>query len=208
VLTGALVLAGLAAAAAGQAPAGSDRIAGIVNATVERRAPAQGLAREVEAIATRGGAAWIGYRVPIAPRETGQLTASGTCCGRCRLAPPADLLVLARVEQGEVVSLRPVAVDCDLDASGAPLVWLDGVSPDESVTWLRTLVDRAPGGERRMWTSALAALAYHAAPSAVTAMTQLARSHPDREVRRQAMVRLGQSRDPQAAEFLADILID
>jgi hypothetical protein len=208
VLAWALVLAGAAAVAVAQVAPAPNQVAGIVNAAVERRTPAQDLAREIDAIAKRGAAAWIGYRVPIAPRETGAIAASGTCCGRCRLAPPSDLLVLVRVEQGRVVTLRPTAIDCDLDAAGATLVWLDGVTPEDSVAWLRALVDRAADGDRRMWTSALGALAYHAAPGAVTALTQLARTHPDREVRRQAMVRLGQSRDPRAAEFLAQILLD
>jgi hypothetical protein len=46
-----------ATAVAAQAP--------VVNAKVERRTLTQGLAREVQAVADRGGATWVGYRVPI-----------------------------------------------------------------------------------------------------------------------------------------------
>jgi len=65
----------------------------ITNARTETRSAAQGLEREVRAVAARGGAAWIGYRMPmvagprqmccfdtIAPGSDGD-----ACCGVCRL---------------------------------------------------------------------------------------------------------------------------
>jgi hypothetical protein len=186
-------------------PRAQSAITGIVNAIVERRIAGGQLAREIDAVANRGAAAWVGYRVDIARRTTGAL-GPATIGGRCRLEPPTDLLILARMEAGSLVQLRAVAVDCDMDAAGMPLVWLDGVNPDESVAWLRSLIETTPASPRHIWAAALNALAYHAAPSAVPALTAIARSHPDRDVQRQAMVRIGQSTDPRAAEFLAEIL--
>ena len=106
-LAAALVLAGVVSLSA-QAP--------VVNAAVERRTPSADLARDVQSVADRPNPAWIGYRVPIARRGNAGLQFSEGCCGRCRLAPPTDLVVLARVQQKAVVELRPVAVDCDIDA--------------------------------------------------------------------------------------------
>jgi hypothetical protein len=189
-----------------QVPVSPSGIQGIVNAVVERRAAGQDVAREIEAVGMRGTPAWIGYRVPITKDRAGAMRNAATCCGRCRLEPPADLLVLVRVEQSAIVQLRAVAVDCDIDAGGMPLAWLEGVTPAASVAWLRSTIEASPAVSRQIWTAALAALAYHAAPEAVTALTGIAITHPDREVRRQAMVRIGQSTDPRAAEFLARIL--
>jgi hypothetical protein len=261
-LAAALLLAAASTAAA-QAP--------VVNARVERRPAAQPVQREVQAVADRGTASWVGYRVPIARSGTMSLQSSETCCGRCRLEPPTDLVVLARVEGTAIVELRPISVDCDVDAAGMPLVWLDGVSPEDSVTWLAS-VAASGSSSTRIAESALTALALHATPAAAvplvrfardgtTARTrsralfwlaqraaqqalptinsaidqdpdtevkkqavyalsrlpkdegiprliELVRTHRNTEVRRQAIFWLGQSKDPRATEFFAQILLE
>jgi len=257
---GAVLLVVVAALhAAAQAP--------VINAQVERRQAAQSIEREVQAVADRGTASWVGYRVPIVRVGTTTLRTSDTCCGRCRLEPPTELVVLARVEGKSLVDLRPIAVDCDIDAAGMPLVWLDGVSPDASVAWLASLAG-GPSPPRRLADSALVALAQHATPAAAPALVRFAReaiasgtrsqalfwlaqraaqavpatdavnqepdtevqkqavsalsrlpkdegiprlielagTHRNTEVRRQAMFWLGQSRDPRAVDFFAQIL--
>ena len=260
-LSAALVLAGVVSLSA-QAP--------VVNAAVERRTPSADLARDVQSVADRPNPAWIGYRVPIARRGNAGLQFSEGCCGRCRLAPPTDLVVLARVQQKAVVELRPVAVDCDIDAGGMPLVWFDGVSADASVAWLTTLATTSSDSSRRLSENALAAISQHAGPAASAALVrfaqtgtpqmrgramswlaqraagealpvidaalqkdpdtevkkqavnalsrfpnqegvpkliEVARSHNNAEVRRQAMLRLGDSKDPRAVSFFAEILL-
>ena len=112
----------------------------VVNAKVETRSAAQGLAREVQAITDRGTATWLGYRVPIARRGNARFDSSGNCCGRCRLEPPTELVVLARFEARALTELRAMSIDCDVDGGGMPLVWLDSVDPDQSVSWLGSLV--------------------------------------------------------------------
>ncbi len=48
-----------------------------------------------------------------------------------------------------VVRLRTATPDCEIDAGGLPVVWLDGVKPDDSVAWLTSLVNTIPAaGER------------------------------------------------------------
>jgi hypothetical protein len=246
------------------------RQAPVINAVVEHRQVANGLARDVQAVAQRGATAWIGYRVEIVRRRNARLDYSPTCCGRCRLQPPTDLVVLARVEEKALSELRPVAVDCDIDAGGAPLIWLDNVRVDESVAWLSTLaIDGTM--TRRISESAMTAIALHADRSASEALValarradatalrgralfwlaqraaeealpainaaiendpdtsvkkqavfalsqmpkdegvprliELARSHSNPVVRRQAMFWLGQSKDPRATDFFAQILL-
>ena len=261
-LIAAAAIAAAAVTASAQAP--------VVNAVVERRAPSRDLAREIQSIADQGRAAWIGYRVPIFRRADAALRSSSTCCGRCRLEPATDLVVLVRVEAKAVVELRPMSVDCDVDAAGMPLVWLDPVNADDSVAWLASLVDgnRTPAGQR-MSNNALVAIAEHASAAAppvlvgfartgetklrsqaliwlaqraasqalpaindalqdpeleikkraavalsqfpngegLPRLMEVARSHPNVEVRRQAMNMLGQSKDPRAVDFFAQILL-
>jgi hypothetical protein len=240
----------------------------VVNAVVEKRTPSGDFTRDVQSVASRPTASWIGYRVPIQRRRDVSIQSFDNCCGRCRLAPPTELVVLARVQQGAIAELRSLGVDCDMDAGGMPLVWFDGVTADASVAWLNTLVTQAEAN-RRISESALSAIAQHAGSAASKALVQfaqtgttqmrgralswlaqratnealpvidaalkdpelevkkqavnalsrfpnqegvpklieVARSHSNAEVRRQAMLRLGDSKDPRAVDFFAQILL-
>jgi hypothetical protein len=240
----------------------------VVNAVVEKRTPSGDFARDVQSVASRPAASWIGYRVPIQRRRDVSIQSYDGCCGRCRLAPPTDLVVLARVQGGAISELRPLAVDCDMDAGGMPLVWFDGVTADASVAWLSTLVTQSET-ERRRSENALSAIAQHAGAAASKALVQfaqtgttqmrgralswlaqraateaiptidaalkdpelevkklavnalvrfpnqegvpklieVARSHPNTEVRRQAMLRLADTKDQRAVDFFAQILL-
>ena len=259
-----LLAAGLILAAA--IPTGAQ--SPVVNAAVEKRTSSADFARDVQSVANRPAPAWLGYRVPIARRVDVAMQSIETCCGRCRLAPSSDLVVLARVQNGSILELRPLAVDCDMDAGGMPLVWFDGVNPDASVAWLSTLVTHT-GDTRRLAERALSAISQHAGSAAVTALVrfamgtseirgralfwlaeraadqalpainatllkdpdtemkkqavralsrfpnnegiprlmEVARSHDNAEVRRQAMLQLGQSKDPRVVDFFSQILL-
>ncbi|MGH9241661.1 MAG: HEAT repeat domain-containing protein [Vicinamibacterales bacterium] len=241
----------------------------VINAVVEKRTPSADFARDVQTVASRPTPAWIGYRVPIARRVDLGMQGIESCCGRCRLAPSPDLIVLARVQNGSILELRSLAVDCDMDAGGMPLIWFDGVNPDASVAWLTTLVTQT-GDTRRLAERALSAISQHAGSAAATALVrfaqsgttevrgralfwladraadqalptinatllkdpdtemkkmavralsrfpnnegvpklmEVARSHDNAEVRRQAMLQLGQSKDPRVVDFFAGILL-
>jgi hypothetical protein len=170
----------------------------VVNARVERRAVTQGLAREIQAVADRGVAAWIGYRVPIFRRADSTFQTTDTCCGRCRLEPPTDLIVLARMESKTLVELRPVSVDCDIDAAGMPLIWFDAVNADDSVAWLTSLLTGTNRRDGRMADKALVALALHAAPAATPPLVRVARDGATTRLRGQALFWLAQRAADQA----------
>ena len=188
VLAAGLILAAAASLAA-QSP--------VVNAVVEKRAPSADFARDIRTAADRPTPAWIGYRVPIARRSDAALQTYAGCCGQCRLAPPTDLVVLARVQRGEILELRPLAVDCDMDAGGMPLIWFEPVTAEASVAWLRTFVATPPDGTRRLEQQALTAIAQHAGPAAASALVAFARSGTT-QIRGQAMSWLARRAADQA----------
>lgn len=171
-------------AAAAQAP--------VVNAVVEHRAVANGLAREIQAIAQQGRTVWVGYRVPIVPSRGDGLRTSQTCCGRCRLEPPTDLVMLLNVDRSGVVDLRPEAVDCDIDASGVPLVWLDAVRPEDSVSWLAGIATDASARTNRLSDRALTALALHASAAASPVLVDIARTGSTAQLKGRALFWLAQ----------------
>ncbi len=156
------------------------------NAKFETRSAAQGLDREMRAVAAQATATWIGYRVPMVagPRHLCCADApvtGGTCCGICRLErgsgvtltenetpglrvtlePPTEFLVLARAEAGQIVRLRTFTPDCDIDAGGMPLVWMTDVKTDDSIGWLTSLTTGAPGAGGSVAKPAIGAIALH-----------------------------------------------
>jgi hypothetical protein len=188
-----LLAAGLLLAAA--IPVGAQ--SPVVNAVVEKRTPSADFARDVQTVASRTTPAWIGYRVPIARRVDLAMQSVETCCGRCRLAPSSDLVVLARVQSGSILELRPLAVDCDMDAGGMSLIWFDSVNPDASVAWLSTLVTKPSAGRSRIAENALTAISQHAGSAAPAALVQFAQSGTT-QVRGRALFWLAQRAADQA----------
>lgn len=170
----------------------------VVNAVVERRTPSADLARDIRTAADRTTPAWVGYRVPIARRADVAMQTFAGCCGQCRLAPPTDLVVLARVLRGEVLELRPLAVDCDMDAGGMPLIWFEPVTADASVAWLSTLAGGPPEGRGRMPDQALSAIGQHAGQGAAASLVKFAQSGTTTQVRGRALVWLAQRAADQA----------
>jgi hypothetical protein len=180
----------------------------IINAAVEHRAVSNGLARELQAIAQQGRTVWVGYRVPIV-RSTGfrvNMNPTDTCCGRCRLEPATDLIVLAKVDRTGVFELRPEAVDCDIDASGMPLVWLDNVRPDDSVAWLTTIAKETTPRASRLADRALTAMAMHAAAAASPALVDFARSGATAQIKGRALFWLAQRAVEEAVPTIANAI--
>jgi len=123
--------------------------------------------------------------------------------------PATELLVLARLESGNVVRLRTATPDCDIDAGGLPLVWLDGVKTDDSVAWLGSLVNTAsPSSERydRVVKPALVAVAMHDGAAATRVLVAVARDHAVARMRADALFWLGQRAGNEAVTAIAEAI--
>ncbi|MBZ5558853.1 MAG: HEAT repeat domain-containing protein [Acidobacteriia bacterium] len=151
------------------------------------------------------------------------------CCGTCRLEsgggvtmttgdargsritlePPTEFLILARVEAGAVMRVRTFTPDCDVDASGMPLVWLTDVKPDESVAWLSSLVSGAGSDSERVnrvANPALSALAFQSGQPAIEALIGVARTSPVARVRGQALFWLAHKAGQQAMATITNAI--
>jgi HEAT repeat protein len=210
----------------------------IANARTETRSAARGLDRELRAVAGRSGVTWTGYRMPMiaGPRNMccyDTVGDAGDCCGTCRLErgsgvtmttgdtasrgtrialePPTEFLVLARYEGGTLTRIRTFTPDCDVDAGGLPLVWLDDVKPDDSVAWLTSIIGAAgrdAESRNRIAKPAIAALSLHTARSALTSLLTLARSNPDTHVRSDALFWLAQRAGQEAVAAITNAILD
>ena len=137
------------------------------------------------------------------PSVAGATTGTGSTAG-ARTAPiqlegSRRLVVLARVEDRAIRKYAVYSADCDLDAGGRPVVWLDGVKPSESVAYLaKSANDAAPivspssGRTSRSVDTQLLAISMHADPSAIPALISLAKNAPQPHVRAQSLFWLAQ----------------
>jgi len=128
---------------------------------------------------------------------------------RIALEPATEFLVLARLENGVVTRVRTFTPDCDLDATGMPLVWLSDVKPDESVAWLASLVAASPhAGERhdRVGKTAVTAIALHNTAAADRMLESFVTpSRPD-WLRGDTAFWLGSTRGEAGARLLARMI--
>ena len=133
------------------------------------------------------------------------------CFERSRIAlePAREVLVLARLEAGVIVRLRTATPDCEIDAGGVPVAWLDGVKADDSVAWLTSLINTIPAsGERfdRVVKPAVMALAMHDGAAATQSLVAVARDHAVPKMRSDALFWLGQRAGDQAVSTIAEAI--
>ena len=233
-----LLVVGAAAGAGSALAAPADAPPRLVNARLETRSAAAGLEPALRsAVAAARDPAWIGYAVPGEGRHQMCCWESAESVGRgcpgCRLedgrgsftvrgdgerrpegpvALEADetVVVLVRAEGGQVGRIRAFSAGCALDAGGLPFVWLTGVRPAESVQLLRSFVaSGSPGGRSGEHDEgALAALAFHADPSALAALMALARRDASAHVRGQALFWLAQKAGARVAGVISRAIED
>jgi hypothetical protein len=233
-----LLASGVTAAGAAAAFAAiADTRPRLVNARVETRSAASGLEPALRsAVAASRDPAWIGYAVPGEGRHQmccwESEESAGLACPGCRLEgrggftvrgggePPGEgtlslegdetVVVLFRTQGGQVERIRAFSAGCALDAGGLPFVWLTGVRPAESVRFLRSFaasgIARGRSGQRD--EPALAALAFHADPSALDALVGLARHDTSAHVRGQALFWLAQRAGSRVAGVITRAIED
>jgi hypothetical protein len=216
----ALLCAGSTAAAQGQ----------IANARTETRSGAQGLAKEIQTVAASGVATWIAWRAPLVPGPRQMCCSdwsgdSAVCCGRCRLEggsgvtmtdtqsrvllePPSEFMVFARVDR-MVLRVRTFTPDCDIDAGGMPVVWINDVRPDDSVAWLASLVTAAAdAGEShdRVAKPAIAAIAMHNVDAADRTLDGFVAANRPEWLRADTAFWLGSARGAAGARLLTRMM--
>jgi len=210
----------------------------ITNAKSETRSAAAGLAQEMRTLAARPGVTWVGYRAPMVAGQRqmccydtivdGNVVGAGVCrlesgsgvsmnTGDLRdrsgtrivLEPATEFLVLARLENGTVTRVRTFTPDCDIDATGMAVVWLNDVKADDSVAWLASLVAAAPDtneGRDRVAKTAMTAVALHNAPAADRMLESFVASSRPEWLRRDTAFWLGSTRGEAGVRTLTRML--
>jgi hypothetical protein len=173
----------------------------IVNSQVTSRQATRGLDAEIQSVAAQRGPAWIAYGVATVPGPQHMCNSGSRASTRVLLEPATELTILIRVESGRIERLEAVTPDCEVDAGGLPVVWLEGVAPPQSAAWLTAQIKGAdPSGSRapKIVNSALRALIWHPGDAPIDTVVGLARDDQRTFVRSQALFWLSQRAGQQA----------
>ena len=163
---------------------------------------------------------------------SGTSSSSMQCCGACRIEPAADVaaaakqgppkpttpptsvrlegseraVILFRIADRKVERIRMFSEDCELDAGGRPVHWLQDVRPAESLALLESLIGPDTGRKDRVSNSAISAIAVHAEPAATSILERLARSHAATSIRGEAIFWLGQKAGRKAVGIISEAI--
>src|SRR5262245_25923473 len=172
----------------------------IVNAQLTTRQATRGLDTEIQSVATQGGPAWVAYRVSTIRGPQRMCNSGSWTSTKVMLEPATELTVLVRVENRRIDRLQTVTPDCEVDAGGLPVVWLEGVTPAQSAAWLTAQIKSAdfPDQRPKAVMSALAALIWHPGDEPLNAVIATAREDRRPAVRSQALFWLSQRAGQQA----------
>lgn len=169
-----------------------------------------------------GETAWLNGQVVSSSNQA--------CCRVCKLEPSADgtsmasrapsggtgvvrleasdrMIVLIRVSAREVDRVRVFSEDCELDAGGTRVTWLNDVRPADSVGLLESFITPTALPRRdRVVDGSISAIALHADAAADPALERLVAPAQPESVRRKVTFWLGNARKARGLTTLKRVL--
>ena len=119
------------------------------------------------------------------------------------------MIVLLRVAERRLDRIRTFSEDCELDAGGREVHWIENVPPAESVALLESFVaGQDQDGERRTSEGAIAAIAMHGTPAADAALERLLAPAQPVSIRKKVTFWLGNARGRRGLDLLKRVLRD
>jgi HEAT repeat protein len=156
------------------------------------------------------------------------------CCGACRLeqtstgtatssSPPSSLggspaggvvklegservAVLYRIADRRVDRIRVFSEDCELDAGGRAVQWLENVRPADSVALLESFTAPDANDRTRVVDGAVTAIALHGDPSADASLERLIATSQPESLRKKVMFWLGNVRGRRGFDTLRRVM--
>jgi len=173
----------------------------IVNAQLTSRQATRGLDAEIQSAAAQNVPSWIAYRVSTVRGPQHMCNSNNWTSTKVMLEPATELTVLVRVENSRIDRIQTATPDCEVDAGGLPVLWLEGISPAQSAAWLTAQIKSADTAAQRspkIVDSALRALIWHPGDDPINTVAALARDDRRPYVRSQALFWLSQRAGQQA----------
>ncbi len=179
----------------------------IDNAKLETRALAGTLTAALSQLGS--GPFWAGWSEPIIPGRHNDVCSwnysNNDGYGRTpgapvRLEGEIALVLLVRVENGQVGELRVSSPDCHLDGGGLPFYWFNSVSAPESLAWLKLQA------AARQSDSPVMAIALHQSAVADQMLDELSATTQPVEMRKRVATWLGTARGAHGVASLKRML--
>lgn len=127
--------------------------------------------------------------------------------GPIKLEGSDRMVILFRVADRRVERIRIFSEDCELDAGGRPVHWLENVRPADSVAVLESFAT-GDAEARRTTEGAISAIAMHGDASADAALERLIAPAQPTSVRKKVTFWLGNTRGRSGLELLKRVLRD
>ncbi len=143
----------------------------------------------------------------VRPQAGGQ-TSPATPAPPVKLEGPDTLVVLYRAEEKAVQKIRIFSPECELDAGGRTIQWLDGVKPSDSVSLLTTFIARDEQKRDRLTDAAISAIAMHKDDAADAALDRLITPGQPEFIRKKAVFWLGNMRGRRGFEAVRRLAKD
>jgi len=148
----------------------------------------------------------------LEPGDRSVRTAQGQTApnqGPVRLEGPASMTVLYRVEEKAVQRIRIFSPDCELDAGGRTIHWLEPAGGADSIKLLSTFVSKADVKSDKLTDAAIAAIAMHRDGAADAALEGFASPKDNPEfVRKKVTFWLGNARGRRGFDAVRRIARD
>jgi HEAT repeat protein len=170
-----------------------------------------GLSAVLDGLKAQKHATWVGYSIVVKEKFSsgsrsnhveyleGDNSYASTDSSEENTRSSDHALVLMKIADGAVIKLHVVNPDRALDAGGLPLVWLNGVETEDSVSVLADLARRNDAEHLR--DSAIFAISIHQNPAATGALISLTGVDNDLKIREKAAFWLASQHDHEG--FLA-----
>ena len=111
-----------------------------------------------------------------------------------RLEGPEFVNVLYRVDEKAVQRIRVISPDCEIDAGGLTIQWLDGVNAAESIKLLSTFVSKTEMKSDKLTDGAITAIAMHKDAAADAELERLGTVPSPEFVRKKVTFWMGNTR--------------
>lgn len=182
----------------------------IVHAQLTSESVDRGLAAKLASLEKSSAPLWIGYAVPTlqpfhANWNGGRVSYlerqdSGGYSSDDKHAEADHAVILMRLAGGKIDKLRAESPEQTIDVGGIRFVWLQDVTPEESVTSLKTIaLDPA---NRSQWDSAIFLISVHKASAALSALVAISGSDNELAAREKAAFWLAGGRGREGFEAI------
>jgi hypothetical protein len=145
-------------------------------------------------------------RLEPSASQTGSASRPQSSVGPIQLEAPSQMAVLFRVADRHLERVRVFSSDCELDAGGRPVVWLENVKPADSIALLESLIPKEPERRDRITDGAISAIALHRDATADAALDRLIAPEQAASVRKKVTFWLGHARGAHGMAVLRQIL--